>query len=55
MVDLNSIVVFNDSSVVKFLVDFIFSESVLNVVVLNLITPAVIEVMDFAGDLPAVL
>ena len=55
MVDLNSIVVFDDSSIVKFLVDFIFSESVLNVVVLDLITPTVIKVMDFAGDLPAVL
>lgn len=55
MVDLYSIVVFDDSSIVKFLVDFIFSQSVLNVVVLDLITPTVIEVMDFAGNFPAVL
>ena len=55
MVDLNSIVVFDNSSIVEFLVDFIFSQSMLNIVVLDLITPTVIEVVDFAGDLPAVL
>jgi len=55
VVDLNSIVMFDNSSIVEFLVDFIFSQSMLDIVVLDLITPTVIEVVDFAGDLPAVL
>jgi len=54
MVDFNSIVVFDHSPIVKLLVDLIFSQSVFDVVVLHLVAPAVIKVMNFAGDLAAV-
>ena len=55
MVDLNGVEVFNHSTVVELLVDLVFPECMLNVVVLHLIAPAVIEVMNFACNLTAVL
>ena len=55
VVDLNCVEVLDHSAVVKLLVDFILSQSMLDVVVFDLVVPAVIKMMDFACDFAAVL
>ena len=51
VVDLDSVVVLDDSSVAELFVDLVLSDSVPNVVLLDLFTPVVVKVMDLAGYL----
>lgn len=55
VVDLDGVVLLNHSSMVQVLVDFIFSDCMLDIVLLDLLAPAVVEVVDLAGNLSAVL
>jgi len=41
------------TSVVEFLVNFVFPQSVLDVVIFDLIAPAVVEVVNFASNFAA--
>ena len=55
MVDLYSVVVLNNAPVVQFLVDLVLAQRMLDVIVLDLITPTVIKMMNFASNFSAVL
>ena len=55
MVDFYCIEMFHYSAIVQLLVDFILSQGVFDVVVLDLVIPTVIKVMNFACDFTAVL
>lgn len=48
VVDFNSVKVFHDASMVQLFMDLVLAQSMLDVVVFYLITPAVVEVVDFA-------
>lgn len=55
VIDLHGIVLVHYSAVVQVLVNLVLSDGVLDVVVLDLLGPAVVEVVDLAGHLAAVL
>ena len=55
MIDLDSIVLFNDSPVVEVLMNLILTQGMLDVALLDLLAPAVIKVMNLACDFSAVL
>lgn len=52
MINLNRVKMFHNPTILKFLVDLIFSECVLDVVIFDLITPAIIKRVNLAGNLP---
>ena len=52
MVNLYGVVVLDHPPIVQLLVDFVFPQSMFDVVILYLILPTVVEVVDFAGYLP---
>ena len=55
MIDLDSVVVLNNSSIVQFLMNLVLSERMLDIVIFNLIAPTVVKMMDFASNLSAIL
>lgn len=55
VVDLNSVKMLHHPAVVELLMDFVLPQRVLDVVVLHLVTPAIVEVMDLASHLLAQL
>ena len=55
MINLNGIILFHNSSIIKFFMNFIFSQSMFDVALLDALTPLVIKVMDLASYLPAEL
>ena len=55
MIYLDCIVLFDDSAIIKILVNLVFSESMLNVALFNLLTPTVIKMMNLARNLATVL
>ena len=55
MINLHRIVLLHHPTVVQVLVDLVFSNGMLDIVVLDLLTPVVVEVVDLAGYFPAVL
>ena len=55
VVDLNCIKMLHHASVVQLLVDLVFPEGMLYVVIFHLVIPTVVEVVDLAGNLAAVL
>ena len=55
MVYFNSVILFDHSPVVEIFVDFIFSYGMLYVIILDLLRPTIVKMMDFAGDLSAML
>ena len=54
VINLDGVKLFDDSPVVQILVDLVLPYCMLDVIVLDLLRPAVVEVVDFAGDLPTV-
>jgi len=50
MVDLDSVIVLDHSPIVEFLMNLVFSERMLNVVVLDLVDPRIIERVNFTSD-----
>jgi hypothetical protein len=55
MVDFNRIELFDHPSMIEVLVYFILPDGMLDVVVFDLLTPAIIKVVDLAGHLPTAL
>ena len=55
MIDLHGVVVLDHTTILKFFMDLVFSQSVLDVVIFYLVRPAVVKVVDFTGYLTAVL
>lgn len=55
MVNFNSVEVFHDAAMVQLFMDLIFTQGMLDVVVFHLVTPAVVEVVDFACHLTELL
>lgn len=55
MIDFNSVVLLYNSPMVEILVNFIFPNGVLDVVLLDLVAPVVVKVVYFAGNLSAVI
>ena len=55
MVDLNGVELLDHTSMVEVFVDLVLSNRMLDVVILDLLGPAVIEVMNFACHFTAVL
>jgi hypothetical protein len=55
MIDLDSVVLFNDSAIVQVLVNLIFSEGMLDVTFFDLLSPTIIEMMNLASNFTAVL
>ena len=51
MVDLHRIEMFHDPPMIKFFVTLIFPQSMLDVVVFDLVAPAIIKVVNFASYL----
>ena len=54
VVDLNSVVMLHDASIVQLFMDLVLSQSMLDVVIFDLVTPTVVEVVNFAGYLTAI-
>ena len=55
MVDLYCVKMFDYSAIVQFFVDFILSQRMLDVVILNLVIPTIVKVVDLASNFSAVL
>lgn len=55
MIDLNRVELLHHSSVVQVLMDLILSKGMLDVTFFDLLTPAIVEVMDLASHLSAAL
>lgn len=55
MIDFDSVVLLDDSAVIKILMNLVLPESMLDVAFFNLLSPAVVKVMNLAGDFTAVL
>lgn len=54
MVDFNSIKLFDNASMVQVLVYFVFTDCVFNIIIFDLLWPAVVKVMNFASNLTTV-
>ena len=54
MIDLNCIKMLNYSPVIELFVYFILPQGMLDVIIFDLIVPAIVEVMDFAGNFSAI-
>lgn len=52
VIDFNGIKMLHYSPMVELLVDLVLSQRVLDVIILDLVAPAVIEVVNLAGHLP---
>lgn len=50
VVNLHCVVVFHHSPIVKFLVDFVLSQCMLYVIILNLVLPTIVERVNFTRD-----
>lgn len=55
MVDLDGVIVFDHAAIVQFFVDLVFSQRMLDVVVLDLVRPAIVEMVDLACDFTTIL
>ena len=55
MVNLYCVKMFDYSAIVQFFVDFILSQRMLDVVILNLVIPTIVKVVDLASNFSAVL
>jgi hypothetical protein len=55
MVNLDRVIVFDHSTIIQFLMNFVFSKRMLYVIVFDLVAPAVVEVVDFASNFSAQL
>jgi len=55
VINFHCIIVLHDASIVELLMDFIFPQRVLYVVVFDLVTPTVVKVVNFASDFPTIL
>ena len=55
MVDLDGVVVLDHTAVVQLFMDLVFAQRVLDVVVLDLVRPAIVEMVDLARDFTAIL